>query len=503
MTVMLRDGGKDNHANQTPLQLHRRAPRLLAGTLVVLLLMVTAATLVPGAAAAEIEGALSDDNIAAGVLDQILKDPVLKVKDVRITARDGVVTLRGSVPDLYQRRRMVRLAWATRGVKAVVDRLELLLAARDDGEIQKEVRHRLLVTPGLPVSGLKVAVNRGEVTISGEVASWQQGQRALTAARRVAGVRGVTDHLRLELNDRRTDTEILRDVKTQLRLDARVDPRGIQVSVKDGVVSLSGVVGSASEKARALVSGWVAGARQVDAKKLEVDRVLVDSLERQVYPRPGDRKLADWVRRALHMDPRVLAGTIEVQSDGGVVTLSGSTQTLDARRAAARDARNTVGVLRVRNLLKVRLEQAPSSDGLERTVGNLLRSDPVARRYELRFAVHEGELLLQGKLPNKLVRDHVLQLVWKVPGVQAVNDNLQLTRGATPVPDFKLLTDTKQALFWSAEVDDEQVKVSAKDGVVTLRGEVDSYLARKMAEDLAYRAGAWRVRNDLTLGSRR
>ena len=69
-----------------------------------------------------------------------------------------------------------------------------------------------------------------------------------------------------------------------------------------------------------------------------------------------ERAIAVAVEAALGRDPRVSAFDVSVSVFGDKVTLEGVVGSLAARRAVAADARNTVGVRRLANLIKVRRE---------------------------------------------------------------------------------------------------------------------------------------------------
>lgn len=65
----------------------------------------------------------ADAALARSVRSQLDADPLLKELDLKVTARDGMVTLRGRVENVQSFDRAVELAGKTEGVRKVVSRL--------------------------------------------------------------------------------------------------------------------------------------------------------------------------------------------------------------------------------------------------------------------------------------------------------------------------------------------------------------------------------------------
>src|SRR4051794_24482360 len=93
----------------------------------------------------------------------------------------------------------------------------------------------------------------GDVTLRGTVGSVVQREEAVRATRHVTGVKSVTDRLRLGVLDtsRRADADTEAAVLDALNADAAVRASDIDVAVRDGAVTLSGLVDLASQRDRA------------------------------------------------------------------------------------------------------------------------------------------------------------------------------------------------------------------------------------------------------------
>ena len=295
---------------------------------------------------------LSDTDVEVAVLRNLVSDPGVDAHNVDVAVHEGVVTLTGTVDDLLARRRAVERARLVLGVRSVVDRLEVRPTDRSDRAILADVREALRDDPIADASALTVAVDDGVVTLSGPVDSWQEKRIALRTVEGVTGARAVDDALDVAPPGERPDDEIAAEIERRLAWDAQVDAGLVDVAVENGRVTLSGKVGSAAERVRVAADAWVAGVTAVDDAALEVDPWLRDDMRRSIEERAAltDEQIAQAVRDAFVYDPRIDEAPTVVVEDG-VATLTGRVETLQAKRSAAEDARNTSGVYRVVNLI--------------------------------------------------------------------------------------------------------------------------------------------------------
>jgi len=146
-----------------------------------------------------------------------------------------------------------------------------VLSQSADEQVQRAILHELTVAAVVPLEPLEVHVTSGIADLEGTAPSLAARERAVRIAEGVHGVRAVVDRLRVNAAPR-TDAAVAADVQRRLRRDAHVDHGLIVVSVTAGVVSLQGVVGSASEKRRAAHDAWVPGVTDVKSDGLVVKR---------------------------------------------------------------------------------------------------------------------------------------------------------------------------------------------------------------------------------------
>jgi osmotically-inducible protein OsmY len=236
--------------------------------------------------------------------------------------------------------------------------------------VEKAVLAALEREPGVnlhrwPVHVEYDVVNRALI-LEGEVGDITAKRRAYECASRVAGVDGVMDRLLVHPGEPRGDGAIRASI-TQAILDEptlrdcslhayhkgimetlRAAPAGrdvIGVTVEDGVVMLTGHVGSLSHKRLAgALAWWAPGCRDV-----------LNEMKVQPPEADNDGEIADALRLVLEKDPLMPhADDLGIGVRGGIVTLSGVVTTAEERRLAEYDAWYLVGVRNVINRLDVR-----------------------------------------------------------------------------------------------------------------------------------------------------
>src|SRR5512138_556989 len=110
-------------------------------------------------------------------------------------------------------------------------------------ELRANVTAELSSDPKVNSRTIAVAADNGTVTLRGTVGSPREKREARRAAQRVDGVVFVNDELDVRILDehRRHDAELRGDVLQALMLDALV-PSTVDAAVRDGVVTLTGIV---------------------------------------------------------------------------------------------------------------------------------------------------------------------------------------------------------------------------------------------------------------------
>ncbi len=447
---------------------------------------------------------LTDSQIQNAVESELVLDSGVSSHRIDLTVNEGVATLSGSVGNILAKDRAVRLAQSIKGVRSVVDQIKVLPSDRTDSQIRRDVEDALVSDPAAESFEVTTRVVDGAVTLTGTVDSWAEQELAVAAAKSVTGVRNVIDAIDVEANFDRSDAEIRRDVVGRLANDVRVDSTLIETNVEDGVVKLTGTVGSASEKRTAETVAWTVGAKSVDTSDLAVKWWARDEMKRQsLFSDINDDSIEDAVDDAWLYDPRVNAFELTASSNHGKVTLTGEVDNLAAKWAAGRDARNTNGVWNVTNLIRVRTTEYRADDEVADDIRAALIRDPYVDRYDIDVDVINGRAYLTGKVGTEFELDRAQTLAGMVRGVFHVVNNLETyTPVITLTNDLEIKDQVESELFWSPFVDSDQIEVSVDNGEATLTGHVDSWSEYRIATENAYEGGAVLVDNELvvTLG---
>ncbi len=198
----------------------------------------------------------TDEQIRQDVMNELKWDPRVTDAHISATANEGIVTLRGSVPHHFEKATAEQAAQRVGGVRAVADEIEVKLLGsyeRTDEDIAQAALRALDWNYTVP-DGLKVIVDKGWVTLSGE-AEWDfERHAAKDAVRPLMGVCGITNNI--TLRSRVQPSDVKHRIESALKRSAESEGRKINVAVEGGQITLSGDVHSISEIEDAKLAAW-------------------------------------------------------------------------------------------------------------------------------------------------------------------------------------------------------------------------------------------------------
>ncbi len=442
---------------------------------------------------------LRDRDINFAVERSLFGDNMISHDSIDVSTTRGIVTLTGTVPTLFATEQAVRHAQSIKGVRAVVNNMEVRSRQRTDGEVAQDVSKALVVDPATDSFDLTATASNGVVTLKGTVHSWAEKELAQSVIKGVKGVKGIRNDVQVNPRMDRADDEIKADIEQRFSSDVYLVDDVLEVEVKERVVALSGTVGSALEKSRAATQAYVLGVKSVDDEKVTVE--TGHRARRTQYPDRTDAQIKRAVKDAFLYDPHVWSFEPEVRVHQGSVMLSGIVGNLKAKMAAEEDANNTVGVRVVKNYLKVRPSVQSSDESLAADVRSALGRDPFVDRDQITASLQDGTVWLYGSVDSYAEKWHAEDVVSGVKGVTAVKNHLAVQNDWTWARDWEIQAEIEDELWWSPFVNEEQVRVSVVDGIATLKGTVDSWWERKMAAENAFEGGAKSVRNHLAVAA--
>jgi osmotically-inducible protein OsmY len=121
---------------------------------------------------------------------------------------------------------------------------------------------------------------------------------------------------------------------------------------------------------------------------------------------------------------------------------------------------------------------------------------------DVQVEVHDGDVTLRGQVPSFLARRAAGEDASLITGVTRVDNRLTVKypEGKAVPSDTEIQTRAEAALQWNAELDADEIKVTVRDGVVTLEGSVNAFWKKFLAEDLVQgQDGVVQVENKLTI----
>lgn len=440
---------------------------------------------------------LSDRVIQLAVEDELLRSAAINGHLIDVDVADGIVTLSGRLNNILAEQIAVGLAERIRGVESVIDEIEIVVDRRDNAELTKDVQAAFQADPVTHNLKVDVATADGTVTLSGTVPSYGLKMLAGEVAMRTRGVAELTNDLQVDSKKKLTDGELKREIDELYLFSALLDDVRLTVDIKDATVVLNGTVASSFQKSFAEDLAWRAGAKDVDARGVDVNwRHTNPLLRSQRYENATDDEIRSAVERAFKHDPRVLSFDLRIQVDHGTVTLTGDVSHLTAKQSAERDARQTIGVRRVKNNLRTRWpDQPPTDEQIAEFTRQALARDPYVEKRNIVVECENAHASLYGYVDTDFEKEHAVWTACCQKGVVHVNDYLAVRKNWVPKSDAAIQADLNDKLAYAFVDPDNQVTAKVVDGVAILQGTVDTWMMWQTAMDQAVAAGARRPHN--------
>jgi osmotically-inducible protein OsmY len=199
----------------------------------------------------------TDSQLQQDVIAELKWEPAVHAAQIGVEVKDGVVTLAGEVSSYVEKLNAERAAQRVNGVKALAVEMKIKLSEfgkRTDADIAQSAKNILSWTSSLPADAVKVLVEGGWLTLSGDV-EWQyQRQDAANSVRYLQGVIGVSNQIAIK--QPLQASVVKSDIEAALKRRAVADAKTIAVEVKGADVTLTGTVHSWAERELATHSAW-------------------------------------------------------------------------------------------------------------------------------------------------------------------------------------------------------------------------------------------------------
>jgi osmotically-inducible protein OsmY len=212
----------------------------------------------------------------------------------------------------------------------------------------------------------------------------------------------------------KTDRELQIDVLDAIRWEPLLKQADIGVEANDGVITLSGVVGSYLKKSQA----------EDTAKKIAGVRAVVEKIE--VKFNDGDEKsdseIAVAVLNALKSGQDIPSDNLQVEVENGHVTLAGALQWNHQKEAAQKSVSSVAGIKVLTNLISI---QPVSGDHVEKKdIEEALRRNWTLNNQHVNVEVSENEVVLSGIVHSYYQKEQAERMAWNAPGVRSVANHL-------------------------------------------------------------------------------
>lgn len=207
----------------------------------------------------------NDIQLKQDVEEELQWDPAVDASRFAVQAKDGVVTISGSVDAFADKHAAEEAVRRVSGVTALVVHVHVRVPPdmqRPDDEIAQAISNALHWNTSVPADVIRITVEDGAVTLRGQVDQDFQRRAALDTVRRVRGVQSVANAL--TLHDAVGPADLSERITRALERQAVLDASRIHVLVSDGTVTLSGPVRNLNECRAAREAAWDApGVRAV------------------------------------------------------------------------------------------------------------------------------------------------------------------------------------------------------------------------------------------------
>jgi osmotically-inducible protein OsmY len=212
----------------------------------------------------------------------------------------------------------------------------------------------------------------------------------------------------------RSDSEIERDVRDELKWDPDLNADDIAVSVKNGIVTLAGFVPSYADKFEAEAAAKrVAGVHAV-ANDLEVRLPAIDE-------RP-DPDIARDAVAALKAELPISHDRIKVIVKDGWMTLEGGVEWQYQKTTAENAVRRVKGVKGVTNVIAVKPKVEPSE--LKRKIMEAFKRNAEVDANRITVEARGSEVILKGTVRSWIEREEAERVAWSAPGITKVEDRI-------------------------------------------------------------------------------
>ena len=214
----------------------------------------------------------------------------------------------------------------------------------------------------------------------------------------------------------KTDSQIQKDVMDELKWEPFLNSSEIGVAVKNGIVTLSGIVDTYSKKTAA----------EKAAKKVVGVKAVAEDIQVGLSPNylKTDTEIAEAVFNALKWHSAVQEDRIKIKVENGIVRLEGNVEWEYQRDMAKSAINDLLGVKAVINLITVKPKLSPYDR--EKKISSAFQRNATIDANRIMVSVSGDKVILTGKVRSFVEKEDAEDAAWAAPGVLDVDNRLEI-----------------------------------------------------------------------------
>jgi osmotically-inducible protein OsmY len=203
---------------------------------------------------------MDDKTLHQDIIDELDFDPsVHSSNNIGVAVQNGVVTLTGHVASYAEKLAAERAARRIAGVRAIAEEIEVRYVSEKktaDDQIAERALKVMAWDASVPEDAVSVRVEKGWVTLEGSVPWYYQKKACEEAVRKLTGVAGVSNLIKLKPHVQAADVKD--NIMAALKRSAEIEADAIRITVKDGAVTVDGKVKAWYERDLVEQAAWSA-----------------------------------------------------------------------------------------------------------------------------------------------------------------------------------------------------------------------------------------------------
>ncbi len=296
-----------------------------------------------------------------------------------------------------------------------------------------------------------------------------------------------------------SDDAIKNRVTLELNLQPDVSSHLIDVSVDEGIVTLSGYTNNLLAKDRAAkTTKAVKGVRGV------INQIAITT------PIKTDAKIEDDVKEAILRNAATDLFEIAVSVSDGMVTIDGNVDSWQEKKLAGYVVKGIKGVTAIDNKITVDYNENRSDFDIQKDIEGLLANDVRINDDAIVVEVIDGNVILTGEVGSAASKAHAGILSW-VAAVRDVNiENLKVDISAENQnrknladynrTDEEIESAIREMFYNDPRLQAFTIDIESHDGRVILSGTVDNLQSKYAArEDASNVIGVYSIKNFISV----